>query len=122
MKKKYVVFLMVFALSFSALMGCNTNNVGSEDSGEAQATTEEGGDSNSKDSEFSGQIMLNGSSTLAPIISAIAADFNEEYEKWNNVDSNLPEKDIAIYVSSGGSGQGVLLLKKQQTLEWCQGM
>lgn len=76
MKKKYVVFLMVFDLSFSALMGCNTNNVGSEDSSEAQATTEEGGDSNSKDSEFSGQIMLNGSSTLAPVISAIAADFN----------------------------------------------
>lgn len=53
------------------------------------------------------QILFNGSSTLAPVISAIALDFNEANGTWDKVDSSLPEANIAIYVSSGGSGQGV---------------
>lgn len=53
------------------------------------------------------QIMFNGSSTLAPVISKIATNYTEENKTWNKVDSSLPEKDITIYVSSGGSGAGV---------------
>lgn len=64
-------------------------------------------DSQTLTDAFQDQIMFNGSSTLAPVIAKIAADFNEEYGTWNNVDSSFPEKDIYIYVSSGGSGFGV---------------
>ena len=54
----------------------------------------------------SSQILFNGSSTLAPVITAIATDFFDTYGTWNAYDSSLPEEDIAIYVSAGGSGQG----------------
>ena len=52
------------------------------------------------------QILFNGSSTLAPVITAIATTFNETNGTWNAVDEGLPDANIAIYVSSGGSGQG----------------
>jgi len=58
-------------------------------------------------SEFKAQMTFNGSSTLAPVMSAIATDFIEEYTTWDKVDSSFPEENIAIYVSAGGSGAGV---------------
>jgi len=60
-----------------------------------------------EDNEFRTQIMFNGSSTLAPVIASIAADFNEAYGTWNNVNANFPNAPISIHVSSGGSGQGI---------------
>ena len=57
--------------------------------------------------EFKAQIMFNGSSSLAPVISKISTDFIEENVTWDKVDSSFPNKNIAIYVSSGGSGAGV---------------
>jgi putative phosphate ABC transporter substrate-binding protein len=53
------------------------------------------------------QLTYNGSSTLAPVISKIATDFTEKNKTWNHADSSLPDKDITIYVSSGGSGTGI---------------
>lgn len=53
------------------------------------------------------QLTYNGSSTLAPVISKLATDFTEKNKSWNHVDSSLPDKDITIYVSSGGSGTGI---------------
>ena len=55
----------------------------------------------------SAQIAFNGSSTLAPVVSKIATDFTEKNVKWNKVDSSLPDENITIYVSSGGSGAGI---------------
>jgi len=60
-----------------------------------------------EDSALRTQIIFNGSSTLAPVIASIAADFNEAYGTWNNVNANFPNAPISIYVSSGGSGQGI---------------
>ena len=54
----------------------------------------------------SNQILFNGSSTLAPVITSIATDFFDTYGTWDAYDSSLPKEDIAIYVSAGGSGQG----------------
>ena len=42
------------------------------------------------------QIMFNGSSTLAPVISKLATDFTEKNVKWNKVNSSLPDSDISI--------------------------
>ena len=61
----------------------------------------------SNQSSQSTQLTYNGSSTLAPVISKIATDFTEKNKTWNHVDSSLPDKDITIYVSSGGSGTGI---------------
>ncbi|MEG0371046.1 MAG: phosphate ABC transporter substrate-binding protein [Clostridium sp.] len=55
----------------------------------------------------SAQVLFNGSSTLAPVISKIATNFTEEKKTWNKADASLPESDVTIYVSSGGSGAGV---------------
>ena len=53
------------------------------------------------------QISFSGSSTLAPVIAKISTDFIEKYETWDKVDSALPNKNITIFVSAGGSGAGV---------------
>lgn len=57
--------------------------------------------------EFNSQILFNGSSTLAPVMAAISTNFIEGFVTWDKVDVSFPEKNIAIYVSAGGSGQGV---------------
>ncbi|MEG0894829.1 MAG: phosphate ABC transporter substrate-binding protein [Oscillospiraceae bacterium] len=66
-------------------------------------TDKKGAETATKDD---GVIMFNGSTTLAPVITSIATTFNEEFGTWNKFDASLPEKQIGIYVSAGGSGQG----------------
>ncbi|WP_313757392.1 phosphate ABC transporter substrate-binding protein [Tissierella sp.] len=59
------------------------------------------------ENEFKAQMTFNGSSTLAPVISAIATDFIESNTTWDKVDPSFPDKNVSIYVSAGGSGAGV---------------
>lgn len=93
-----VLFLLVLAL---VLAGCGNGSTSpAVEGGQKQA----GGAVND---QFKAQMTFNGSSTLAPVISAIATDFIEEYTSWNKVDPGFPEENIAIYVSAGGSGAGV---------------
>jgi phosphate transport system substrate-binding protein len=54
-----------------------------------------------------GQLFFKGSSTLAPVVSQISKQFIEKYETWDKVDSSLPNTKIEIFVSGGGSGEGV---------------
>jgi len=58
-------------------------------------------------SEFKAQILFNGSSTLAPVMASISTNFIESNVTWDKVDPSFPNENIAIYVSAGGSGQGV---------------
>lgn len=91
--------LLIGAMAVSMAAGCgqnDTNDANGASAGAEQTTAQE--DSN--------QILFNGSSTLAPVITSIATDFFDTYKTWNAYDSSLPEEDIAIYVSAGGSGQG----------------
>lgn len=90
MKKKIGLLLIVMVL-IASLAGCKKDDIGSN-----------GGESN-----FRAQMTFNGSSTLAPVISAIATDFIEGNTTWDKVDSSFPEENISIYVSAGGSGAGV---------------
>ncbi len=53
------------------------------------------------------QISFSGSSTLAPVIAKLSTDFIEKYETWDKTDPALPNKNITIFVSAGGSGAGV---------------
>jgi len=53
------------------------------------------------------EIMVTGSSTLAPVIASLAVEFRDRYGTWNNVNPSLPNAPIEIHVSSGGSGQGI---------------
>lgn len=90
MKKRIGLLLIVMVL-ITSLVGCKKDELGS----------------NSGEGKFRAQMTFNGSSTLAPVISAIATDFIEGNTTWNKVDSSFPEENISIYVSAGGSGAGV---------------
>ncbi|HZK57576.1 MAG TPA: phosphate ABC transporter substrate-binding protein [Clostridia bacterium] len=101
--KKYVgVFLSVILIFSVILTGC-TKETPSGATGDQNGTETV----SKKGDTFKAQITFNGSSTLAPVISAIATDFIEEYTTWDKVDSKFPAENIAIYVSAGGSGAGV---------------
>ena len=91
--KKILALVLILALSIS-LFGCSSNEANNQ-AGE-QAETE----------KFKASMTFNGSSTLAPVVSAIATDFIEDNKTWDKVGS-FPENDIAIYVSSGGSSSGI---------------
>lgn len=93
MKKRISLLLCIVLLCSLAVVGCGKQEA---DNG-----------SNEKSDEFKAQMTFNGSSTLAPVMSAIATDFIEEYTTWDKVDSSFPEENISIYVSAGGSGAGV---------------
>ena len=55
-------------------------------------------------------ITFFGSSTLAPVVTKAGTAFTEQYGKWNKVNSSLPDADIVINVTSGGSGAGIKAL------------
>ena len=91
--------LCAFVLLLLFLVGCGANPGPGTEAG----------------SELRSQILFNGSSTLAPVISAIAADFNERYGTWDRVDPAFPAEPISIFVASGGSGQGIRTVVDQTT-------
>lgn len=90
MRRKISSLLIALVLVMS-LVGCKDKDV-------TPATVE---------NEFRAQMTFNGSSTLAPVISAIATDFIESNTTWDKVDPSFPDKNISIYVSAGGSSAGV---------------
>lgn len=88
-KRWFVTALLLGILALTAACGQDGNG------GKAQTSKE------------SAQITFNGSTTLAPVISKMGTDFTEKYGKWNKVDDSLPDTNIEIVVSPGGSGAGV---------------
>lgn len=90
--KRKVSLLLIALVLVTSLVGCQNKEVTS---------------GNSEENEFRAEMTFNGSSTLAPVISAIATDFIEANTTWDKVDASFPEKNISIYVSAGGSGSGV---------------
>lgn len=90
MKKKILSLFLSLAVVMTVLVGCGSSK-DTADNSKSKAD----------------QILFNGSSTLAPVVTSIATDFFDTYKTWNKYESSLPEEDIAIYVSAGGSGQGV---------------
>lgn len=81
--------VLAAVLAVSALAGCSSQS------------------SSSSSSDFKSDVMFCGSTSLYPIISSLASSFTDEYETWNNVNSEFPEENISIYVAPGGSGVGV---------------
>lgn len=103
MKKLNVFGILLILLM--VLAGCSTEKPAAAEPNAAPAETpvvEE-----PKEDEFNPQILFNGSSTLAPVMASISTNFIEGNVTWDKVDASFPEKNIAIYVSAGGSGQGV---------------
>ncbi len=95
MKRKLLVLATMLMVVAGFTLGCSSPDK-SEDTKK----------DDNKASVSSSQIYFNGSSTLAPVITSIATNFNEKHETWDKVDSKFPEEAISIYVAAGGSGQG----------------
>ena len=100
MKKRFLSIALTLAMVSSMAVGCGSSKSDSADSKKEETKTEASADSDSN------QILFNGSSTLAPVITSMATTFFDTYGTWDAYDSSLPKEDIAIYVSAGGSGQG----------------
>ena len=96
MKKRFLSIALTLAM-----VSC-----GSSKSDSADSKKEEGAKTEASADTESNQILFNGSSTLAPVITSMATTFFDTYGTWDAYDSSLPKEDIAIYVSAGGSGQG----------------
>lgn len=92
MKRRVVVFL-----SFILVLGLFISGCGNQEAEESAGKSE----------DFKSEITYSGSSTLAPVISAIATEFIEENETWDKLDSEFPKEDISINVSAGGSSAGI---------------
>lgn len=88
LQKRIITFLLLIVMVF-LLPGCGSN--------ETEAGVETG---------FNGEIFFAGSSTLAPTISQIADSFKNQYGTWDQVNESLPNEEIQISVSTGGSGAG----------------
>jgi phosphate transport system substrate-binding protein len=52
-------------------------------------------------------IRLAGATTLLPVVTDAANLFRERFGRWNRVDAALPDAEIVIYSSGGGSSAGV---------------
>ena len=89
---KKIIALVLSLVMLLALVGCGAQ---SEDAQQA------GGD------EFQSTVMFCGSTSMYPILSALASSFTEEFETWDKVDASMPAENISIYVAPGGSGVGV---------------
>jgi len=108
MKKKKLLALFM-AISIATLaVGCSKNN---EDANKdaTNSTNVESNESSQKKEEV-GQIILSGSSTLAPVMNEAIIKFTETNKTWNTINEKYGDEDIDIVVSEGGSGAGIKAL------------
>lgn len=94
MYKKVLTALFLILVLVFGMVGCSGPSVGSKPA-------------DAKKTQFKSDIKFYGSTTLAPVMSQLSTNFNEQYGTWDKVDSKFDKKDIAIYVSGGGSSAGV---------------
>ncbi len=105
MKKTISVLLAVAMCLF--LVACAGEQKTTQTTGKAEQTQVANTAETNVQNKGQSAITFYGSTTLAPVVSKIATNFTEEFEKWNKVDSSLPEENIAVFVASAGSGAGV---------------
>ncbi|SHI96512.1 phosphate ABC transporter substrate-binding protein [Lutispora thermophila] len=98
MKRVWSIIICLSLIFAMVLTGCTSQGA------DVQTNSNKENETNN---EFKAEMTFNGSSTLAPVITAIATEFIEENTTWDKVDSSFPDKYISIYVSAGGSGAGV---------------
>ena len=101
--KRISFISIILALMLLLAVGCTTEQPAPQETPETPETPE----ALEVNDEFNPQILFNGSSTLAPVMASISTNFIEGFVTWDKADATFPEKNIAIYVSAGGSGQGV---------------
>ncbi len=96
---KKISLIIVFALLFAGMVSCKedvNNTVKENEQVEVKVIME---------NEI-GNVILTGSSTLAPVITKLTSEFSETNKDWNLVNEEFPKEDIVISINGGGSGAG----------------
>lgn len=88
MKKKLMSVLLAAAMVASMAVGCGSDKKASSDSGDTKKT-----ESTEKKTE-SNQILFNGSSTLAPVITSIATDSSTHMEHGMHMIHHFQKKTL----------------------------
>ncbi len=101
------IMIVVSTLIILLIIAVSCGNKPAKEGETAEKKAESKSDVVTPISHVNTQISFSGSSTLAPVISKISTSFIEKYVTWDKVDSSLPDENITIYVSAGGSGAGV---------------
>ena len=78
MKKRFLSIALTLAMVSSMAVGC-----GSSKSDSADSKKEEGAKTEASADTESNQILFNGSSTLAPVITSMATTFFDTYGTWD---------------------------------------
>lgn len=101
--KKVIALLMAMSISIVAV-GCGAKE--SKDDSKNNGTNVTSTENNSEKQEV-GQLILSGSSTLAPVVNEIITNFTETHKTWSSVDSTYGDEKIDIVVAEGGSGAAI---------------
>ena len=102
--KRFLSLSLAAVMTLSALAGCSSTDSGSSPS--AQLPQESQSQTPGEES-FQSSVLFCGSTSLYPVMSALASSFTDTYVTWDQVDPSFPEENISIYVAPGGSGVGV---------------
>jgi phosphate transport system substrate-binding protein len=86
---KRILGIFIVLVLVISLVGCNSQAV------------------NNGKFETIGEIILTGSSTLAPVVTQLIDEFSAKYGTWDKVNSDFPNEKISIVVNGGGSGAGI---------------
>ena len=89
---KRLLALLIATTMILSLAACGNSNT----AGHPGESAPQGSNSLEQEQPVSAQVLFNGSSTLAPVISAIALSFNETYGTWDQFDPSLPQSNISI--------------------------
>jgi phosphate transport system substrate-binding protein len=54
-----------------------------------------------------GALRVGGSTTLVPVVANAAMAFMDSFKSWQRADAALPDTQLVIYVTGGGSGFGI---------------
>lgn len=110
--KKLGIFLLAIMLVF---VGCSKPADKPAENATEKTTENTSTESTTSETkpEFNGELSFAGSSTLAPVVAAITDEFKANYKTWKDINDSFSDKEIAINVSTGGSGAGIKALQEK---------
>lgn len=102
---KLITVILILSLSMFACAKDNESSNNNEPLNNINVTLDE---SSSKVDiiEEVGNVILTGSSTLAPVVTKLTKEFSDTHILWENIDEKYSPEKIQISINGGGSGAG----------------
>ena len=115
MKKRFLSIALTLAMVSSMAVGC-----GSSKSDSADSKKEEGAKTEASADTESNQILFNGSSTLAPVITSMATTFFDTYGTWDAYDLFQKKISQSTFQQADPDREPKPLSMELQHLVWLQ--